>query len=433
MRISRNGSLAALVALASTGIGLDACSVTSTTINGNPDAGPAATDGGGDAAVLPTGPDAAAEAGPEGGSDSAAAPDAARSPLPFAAANITWPAVDLSMVQDETVSTTCQIHTEMGGAQDCFSDKAVDFVVTQSDLSKLHVFVVKSLRVEAAGVITFNNAGLPVAIVTLGDMTVLGAIDASNGTAGGRAMPSSAQAGAGPGGGAAGTDTGGTAGTGAGGASYCGQGGQGGQDMSAGVSPGARAAAYGSALLVPLLPGSSGGGAGNGGGNGGGAVELVAGGTFTMNAGSSVTAGGGGGGPGGTIGQGANGGGSGGAILIEATTVSIAGTVAANGGGGGGGSDYGSSLSGTAGGNATASATPTPGGMGVTGGNGSGGAAADGTTGASATNNGASGGGGGGAGRVRIASMSGAPTLASATLSPSRSDAGTSCATVGGL
>ena len=430
MRISHVRSLAALIALSAGGLGIGACTVTNVSSDGGPDSGTSTDDGGGDAggdaSVTPPGNDGGVESGPH----AVATSDAAPSPLSFAVANITWPVVDLSMVADEDVSTSCEIRTEVGGADACFTSSAVQFEVTQSDMSKLHVIVVKSLRVEVAGNIVFNEGGLPLAIVSLGDMSILGTINGSNGTLGGATAPPGAQNGGGLGGGAGGTNVGGTPGTGAGGGSYCGLGGQGGKDMLSTVQPGAQTPAYGSASLSPLLPGSSGGTGVSGGASGGGAIELVAGGTFTMNAGSWINVGGGGGGPGGPTGQGANGGGSGGAILIEAVTVNIAGTLAANGGGGGGGNG---AENGSAGSDATPNATSASGGVGVAGGNGSGGAANDGIAGTSSPADGSSGAGGGGAGRIRINSMSGAPTLTSATLSPAMGDAGTSCTTVGTL
>jgi hypothetical protein len=96
MRISRNGSIDALVALAAAGVGLvlGGCTVTSATASGGPDAGPSSTGDGDDAAPSLGSTDPSAE----GGSDSASSPGAASSPLPFAASNIEWPGPDLSMV-----------------------------------------------------------------------------------------------------------------------------------------------------------------------------------------------------------------------------------------------------------------------------------------------------------------------------------------------
>jgi hypothetical protein len=429
--------LAAMVAVA--GVGTGACSSSSTN--------PAIADGG--AGVLLSSVD--------GGRSARVVPP----PLPFAPANITWTsAVDIGGVQDEDVSTTCVLRTENAGAQSCFSSHAVQFVTTMADRSALHVIVVKSLHVESTGHMTFDNGGIPLAIVSLGDMTISGTINASN-----------TQPTRGPGRGPDGTSTAGKPGIGAGGGSYCGRGGQGGQDEAAAVQPGAPAAAYGSAALSPLLPGSS-GGTGTAGAAGGGAIELVAGGTFTMDPGSAIFANGGAATPAMVTGRDGDGGGSGGAILIEAVTVSIAGSLSANGGDGGHGiGSARNSASPSPGINSTAPAPaddarapvdamapdgtqgdamapppvmdatlPGPTGLPIMtqatgfpgGGAGSSGTAIDGSAGGSAAAGGASGGGGGGAGRIRIDAMSEPPTLTGATLSPALgSDPTAGCTTVG--
>jgi hypothetical protein len=417
------GLLTALVALA--GVGIGACSSSSTNAGG--------VDGGRDEPP----------------------PRVVPPPLPFTPANITWTAaVDTRDVRDEDVSTTCVLRTENDGAQSCFSSHAVQFVTKMADMSMLHVIVVKSLRVESAGHMTFDNGGIPLAIVSLGDMTISGTINASN------TQPSG-----GPGRGPGGTGTPGKPGTAAGGGSYCGRGGQGGQDEAAGVQPGPPTATYGSADLSPLLPGSS-GGTGAFGAAGGGAIELVAGGAFTMDEGSAIFANGGAATPATKTGQDADGGGSGGAILIEAVTVSIAGSLSVNGGDGGHGIGNAQETSGPdAGTNPTAPA-PADDAMAADaaqgdgmvspsaidaavqgtssmpnmtqavgfpgGGVGSSGTTVDGSAGGSAAAGGASGGGGGGAGRIRIDAMSGSPTLAGATLSPALgSDPTAGCTTVG--
>src|SRR5260370_41968625 len=104
---------------------------------------------------------------------------------------------------DETINGNCQIGTVEGGLDDCFN-KAWDATMTQSDGSKIHVKVVKSLRVEAGGHISLSviSGGLPIAIVSLGDFTVLGTIDggASRVTPGpGGAAPLGNMKGPGPG------------------------------------------------------------------------------------------------------------------------------------------------------------------------------------------------------------------------------------------
>jgi hypothetical protein len=400
-------SRTAFVVLAVSSVGVGACTTNAT----------AAHDGGGTVVTSPVD----TEGGVAG--DSATTVHVVASPLPFAASNIEWTtAVDLSTIQDEDVSTTCVIRTEVDGSQGCFSSHAVQFLSTQSDMSVLHVIVVKSLRVESEGHMTFDSGGVPIAIISMGDITISGTINASN-----------TQPVGGPGVGANATGTLDTPGTGAGGGSYCGLGGHGGQGMSASVQPGPPSAAYGSASLSPLLPGSS-GGTGPAGASGGGAIELVAAGTFTMNAGSGIFANGGDAGPAGTTGQGANGGGSGGAILIEAVTVQISGTLSADGGAGGVGTGIGDGGSGSDDADDAADATQAAAAMTVSGGGGSTGAIIDGSAGGSATTGGAPGGGGGGAGRIRINSTSGVPTVTGQTFSPALgADPSSSCTTVGAV
>jgi hypothetical protein len=345
--------------------------------------------------------------------------------LPFTPSNLGLSGIDLSKIDDEDVSTNCQIRTGESTAQDCFNNVG-DGVVLQSDGTKLHVIVLKSLRVEPQAHITVASiqGNLPLAIVTLGDFTLLGTIDAhavGNAAAAGGFTAQNDQKGSGPGGGAGATGVPLTPGIGAGGGSYCGQGGQGAVEMGATGPAAAKAASYGTPELVPLVGGSSGGGGAVGGGAGGGGLQLVAGGTFSMGAGSYVNVGGGAGPQGGTTGQDAGGGGSGGALLIEATNVKVAGTLAANGGGGGGSQNDGR--------DATADATPAAGGPGASaGGPGAAGGTIDGASAMASTMSGSAGAGGGGAGRVRINSSSGQADLTGATISPA---ATTSCFTQG--
>lgn len=363
--------------------------------------------------------------------------DAAPNGRGFTPSNIDLSGVDLSMVGDADIATNCAINTGTdapGGScltlQDASGRSGVETVLMQSDGSKVHVFVVKSLTVEPAGHITINGpaGGLPVVIVSLGDMTVLGTIDVSakhdQSFGGGFQSSQISQKGAGPGGGPAATGTGGMLGAGAGGGSYCGKGGQGALESGATLTAGAAAAPVGTVELVPLVGGSSGGSGTFGAGAGGGALQLVAFGQFSAGAGSTINVGGGGGEPAVSSNPGDNsgGGGSGGALLIEATAVKIAGTLAANGGGGGGVSNVGL--------DATPDATPAPGGgkpADGAGGAGSAGTSIDGATPAS-VNPGPVGGGGGGAGRIRINTTSGAAVLSAATLSPAAS---TTCVTQG--
>lgn len=388
-------TIALLLGTAST----SACS-SSTTSN---DSAPCNAADAGDAAV--------ADAGDAGGG---------AGPLAFTPANVDLGGIDLANVADEDVANSCQIRAN--GTSDCFAHAAFG-TVTQSDGTKIGVYVVKSLKVEPPVHITVNALGgnLPVAIVSLGDFTLMGTIDARgqdvHANAGGfESLPN--QNGFGPGGGAKGT-----AQTGAGGGSYCGVGGQGNVVMGSGGTPGAKTPAAGAPEIVPLRGGASGGGATDGqGGAGGGGLELVAGGTFTMTTGSYVNVGGGGGGFGATAG----GGGAGGSILIQATAAKIAGTLAANGGGGGG---AGAGLD--SGKNGSPDATPAAGGPGaIPGAAGSGGAAIDGESAAPPAIANAASGGGGGAGRIRIDSKTGQADLTGAVLSP---PASTPCVTQGAV
>jgi hypothetical protein len=326
--------------------------------------------------------------------------------------------IDLSQIVDEDVASSCEIRSN--GTQSCFNKPAYAAVV-QSDQSKIAVYVVKSLKVEPAAHITSTGIGdnLPLAIVSLGDFTLLGTLDAHgqdiHANAGGF-MCVLNQKGSGPGGGAVGSAT-----TGGGGASSCGLGGQGNAAMGSGAAPGPKTPAAGTPEIIPLQGGSSGGaGSGSQGGAGGGGVQLVAGGAFTTGAGSYVNVGGGGG----AFGATGSGGGAGGTILIEATTVKIAGVFAANGGGGGG---SGAGLD--SGGNGSADSTPAAGGAGaVPGAAGSGGTTMDGATPAAPIVSSGASGGGGGAGRIRLNSQSGQADVASATFSPAAS---TPCVTQG--
>ena len=396
-----------------------ACTVTSST--------PLAPDGG-STSGMPDG----GQTGAEGG-DAGVSPDGAVvGAFAFVPSNLGLSGIDLSTVADEDLSTDCELATDTGptAGGTCLKS-AVETILTQADGSKVHVLVVKSLKIEPAAHLSVNRptAGLPLAIVALGDITVLGTIDVhatgDQAYGGGFQSTQNGQKGAGPGGGPAATGVGGTTlGAGAGGGSYCGKGGQGALEMNAPAPAGAATAGYGTPEIVPLVGGSSGGSGSFGAGAGGGAVQLVAFGAFSMAAGSSINVGGGGGQPAvsSNTGDNSGGGGSGGSILIEATSVQIAGTLAANGGGGGGVSANGKD--GTS--DATGAAGGAKAGVGA-GGTGSAAASIDGAT-PMSVNPGPEGGGGGGAGRIRINTKSGSATLTAATLSPAAS---TPCVTQG--
>jgi hypothetical protein len=216
-------------------------------------------------------------------------------------------------------------------------------------------------------VYTKNAANTPLTIRASGNVTIAGVLDVSgaagvdSGTTGtGNIGDDGIPGKGGPGGfdggrgGIVGSITPGGAGLGPGGGGagvgpancigspYVNGGGGGGFGVAAGafgcsgvITPGA---AYGSALLLPLIGGSGGGGGaggtsfgGAGGGGGGGAVLIAS--SGTVNVTGSILANGGAGGTvgGANIGAG-GGGGSGGAIRIIATTIAGNGTLSANGG-----------------------------------------------------------------------------------------------------
>jgi hypothetical protein len=330
---------------------------------------------------------------------------------------------DASVVGDVVISgPDCDIHSEQG-RWDCVDPGRYvhRFAILPSGW-KYSVFVVKSLRIEASGVVATREAA-PVIVIALQDIELLGSIHVVPGTSGGPINDQARTPGNGPGGGLPGGERGA-----GGGASFCGKGGAG--AVKPGATAGIVASPYGVAELKPLTGGSSGGtGAFAQGGAGGGAIQLVAGRTFRLGPGAFVSAGGGGGLAGGGTTEMPGGGGSGGAILIEANTVTIAGMLAANGGGGGQGS-------GTAGEDGRADAEPAAGGGtgdgGAVAGRGGFGGAAESIDGMAGSVEGDDnpGAGGGGVGRIRINTRSGAADVTAGTLSPAPN---TPCVTFGAL
>lgn len=384
-------------------VGAGACS--SSSGDNSPDGG-AKTD----AALAPDGGGAA----PDGGG---AAPDAAAGPLPFKPSNFALTGFDLSKIADEDTKSSCQIRI---GISDCF-DHAAFNTVMQSDGSSLTVIVVKSWKVEPSAHVALSGIGgnTPIAIVALGDMSILGTIDGHgfdiHASLGGFESIA-AQDGSGAGGGPKGTSA-----FGAGGASACGLGGAGSVVLMSGGTPSAATPAAGTPELVPLHGGASGGGGTSSQGGGGGAgLQLVAGGAFKLAAGAYVNLGGGGGGVGFTAG----GGGAGGALLVEASTISVAGIIALNGGGGGGaGAGFDNGQNGNPNANAAAGGTGK-----AAGGAGSAGATINGSAAPAPLDMGIAGGGGGGAGRLRLNSRTGQADLTGAALSPAMT---TPCVTQG--
>jgi hypothetical protein len=314
---------------------------------------------------------------------------------------------DLSQIKDEDTANSCQIRTDIS---DCFEKPAYG-MVTQSDNSKLAVIVVKSWKVEPTAHITLSklDGNMPIAIVSLGDVTIQGTIDGHaqdvHASPGGFESVAG-QDGSGPGGGPKGSLQ-----FGAAGASYCGIGGKGALVMGSGATPPDGAAAVGAPELVPLRGGASGGaGSGGQGGAGGAGLQLVSGGAFSMTAGSYVNLGGGGGGYDVTGG----GGGAGGSLLVEAKTITIAGIVAVNGGGGAG-----TGIGADSGENGQPNATAAKGGPGTgQGGLASAGTTIDGSDAPAPTTANVAGGGGGAAGRIRLNTSAGKADLSAATMSP---------------
>jgi len=282
------------------------------------------------------------------------------------------------------------------------------FEATQSDGTKIMVFVAKNIRVTSGTVINVKGT-TAVALVALEELAIDGQLlAAANFNApgpGGFATESDGTAkGPSPGGYVLEKKGGGAGGCGVGGAS-------GGGAMGG--------AAIESKKLTPLFAGSSGGGPIAG--AGGGALQLVAGRTLRIGASGVVHVGGGGGGPG-------AGGGAGGAVLIEAPEVTVLGTIAANGGRGGAGTG------GSKGENAKPSSDAAAGGPStatpaVIGGDGAAGTSIFGVPGQAHPTLTFHGGGGAGAGFVHINTTSGTATT-SGTLSPASS---TKCVTLGTL
>ena len=157
--------------------------------------------------------------------------------LPFQPSNVVLSQVDTTKVGDQDITSSCEIKTG-DGSNDCFTDGNVGIgSVTQSDGTKVMVLAVKSLRVESAAHVTVSG-GLPLVLIAIGDMTILGTVDAHGagdvGNAGGYTQETANTKGSGPGGGAAATGVAeSTPGLGAGGASYCGIGGLGGTESGA--------------------------------------------------------------------------------------------------------------------------------------------------------------------------------------------------------
>ena len=407
-RVPRDFALTLLTALVSTGgaaVLTGGCTVTTT--EATADAGIGTADAGG---------------GP--GADTGVSTGA----LGFTPSNVDLGGIDLTKVGDFVVDGEgCSIDTDSNLASCGDGAGVLGFkLATQTDGSSVAVYVARSMTI-LPGMNLSIAGSRPLVFIALDAITIAGNLNGNSreevGVAGGQSQKTDRTRGAGPGGGAAGTDL-----SASGGGSYCGIGGAAGAEGA----PSLGGAAYGNPEISPLVAGSSGGDIG---GAGGGAIQLVAGTSITIAATGLIQVGAGGGGFGGIRTQNAAGGGSGGSVLLESLTVTIAGTVAANGGGGGAGTSNGVGApppEDPGGANATGNAVLAAGGKaGVgpsSGGSGSAAASVNGTAGSiTLGNNDAAGGGGGGAGRIRINVRSGGATL-SGTLSPAVS---TPCATQG--
>lgn len=346
--------------------------------------------------------------------------------LGFSPSNVDLSGMDLSKVGDYDITdSNCTI--DSGSLQGTCGDPngVLAFkLATQSDGTKVGVYVARTIRIEATAQLTVTGS-FPIVLVALDQINILGRLIAAGkadvAICGGSTQTTANSKGGGLGGGGAGTSN-----AAGGGGSYCGVGGAGAVETAGPAAPGGTV--FGSPQISPLIGGSSGGTSDTNGGAGGGAIQLVAANSLTIAPTGLIHVGGGGGGFGGAAStQEASGGGSGGAILLEAPVVTITGTLAANGGGGGegalgnGGADASGDDQVALGGN-----DPT---RGSNGGNGSAGPTLNGTAGADMMGS-TAGGGGGGAGRIRINTTTGSATLAGAKLSPPSTSA---CATQGKL
>ncbi len=344
------------------------------------------------------------------------------SELGFNPSNVDLEGDEASRVGDIVIDGECELATEQGKISCASASSYSHRFVELPGGWRYSVFVMRSLTVESSAVLRTSET-VPAVLIALDDMTIRGGIDVRPGTAGGAKNEIALERGAGPGGGPTGSTS-----VAGGGASFCGRGGLGG--AKPGATSGLVKDPYGDEALAPHVGGSAGGTGASlpPAGFGGGAIELVAGGTFTLAAGAFVSAGGGGGLAGEGSSGSAGGGGSGGAIVIEALTVVLEGTLAANGGGGGQGT-------GSAGEDGRTDSTRASGGAnegGASPGRGGDGSAADETDGLDGNTDDTSnpGGGGGGAGRIRINTGSMAVDLSSLTASPTPASG---CTTTGSI
>jgi hypothetical protein len=255
---------------------------------------------------------------------------------------------------------------------------------------QLVVLAFRSLELRAGSTLRVRGAR-PAVLLSAGDLTVGGVLEA---TAGAQACPAA-------GAGGAPLDGGGWGG-----------GGYGSSGAVGGLGPlgGAGGPPSGGTALVPLRGGCAGGPATAG----GGALQLSAAGALVVSGTISAP---GQGGLGGAPSLGGEGAGSGGAVLLEGHTITVGGAVAAHGGAGGQGGEGAAGVPGAAG---SSSLLKAPGGVGGQSAGGRGGDGSAGLLGPSAGGDGlvAGGGGGGGAGRVRLNAVLGCTLGPGAVVTP---------------
>lgn len=310
-------------------------------------------------------------------------------PFPFVPSNVAINDIPTSSGGKVTFNCgTTTIDTGTSGAPSisnaCPGQPPLSFnTITQSGGIATVVLAFDDLEISGGNTLAFTGAR-PVIVVSMKDITVLGAISVGAG----------AQSCAAGGAGAKGTGFAYKSGGGGGG--FASSGGAGGS-VSLGPSGGAGGTVNLGTQLRGGCPGGVGGGSAERASSGGGALQLVALQNITF---SGVISAPGAGGAGGGFGNGGNGGGSGGDLLLEAQQViASGGGLTCNGGGGG---EAGSGNNGQSG---QLTASPALGGTDNIGG-GAGGAGAAGAIAAEAGEGSSlvagGGGGGGGAGRIRI-------------------------------
>ena len=190
------------------------------------------------------------------------------SALGFTPSNVDLSGMDLSKVGDfDDTDPTCTIDSTViqvlcgtTGA-DAFAFK----LATQSDGTKVAVYVARTIRIEANAQLTVTGTN-PIVLIALDQINLLGKLIAAGkadvASAGGFSQATSNPKGGGLGGGIGGTTT-----SAAGGGSYCGVGGAGAIESPGPASAGG--SVFGGAEISPLVGGSSGGASDSNGGAGG--------------------------------------------------------------------------------------------------------------------------------------------------------------------